>query len=76
MAYRVSKDGERDLTEGFVYWATRAGVEVAERLIDTIAERFYFSTLMDKLGHSARLIALGVLFLGGGGRWNVSGSNC
>lgn len=27
---------------------------------------FYFSTLMDKMGRSASLIALGVLFLGGG----------
>jgi len=30
---------------------------------------FYFSTVMDKLGRSASLIALGVLFLGGG--WTI-----
>ena len=30
---------------------------------------FFFSSVMDKLGRSASLMALGVLFLGGGWYW-------
>jgi plasmid stabilization system protein ParE len=39
--YRVSKDAERDLDEIFVYWAERAGIAVADRLIDAILERMH-----------------------------------
>ena len=38
--YRVSADAERDLDEIFLYWARRAGEQVADRLIDGIMERF------------------------------------
>jgi plasmid stabilization system protein ParE len=31
MRYRVSEDAERDLEEIFVYWAKRAGLEIADR---------------------------------------------
>jgi toxin ParE1/3/4 len=40
MRIRVSKAAERELDKIFVYWAQRAGVEVADRLIDSIEERF------------------------------------
>ena len=40
MRYRVSTDAEQDLTEIFLYWAKRAGLNVADRLIDSITERF------------------------------------
>lgn len=40
MRFRVSKVAERELDAIFVYWARRVGVEVAERLIDAIEERF------------------------------------
>ena len=39
--YRVSTEAERDLDEIFVYWAERASLDVAERLIDAIVERFW-----------------------------------
>jgi plasmid stabilization system protein ParE len=39
--YRVSKDAETDLDEIFAYWAERASVDIADRLIDAIVERFW-----------------------------------
>jgi len=41
MHYRVSQGAERDLDEIFLYWANRASLEVADRVVDTIAERFW-----------------------------------
>ena len=41
MRYRISEVAERDLEEIFVYWAERANLEIAERLIDGITERFW-----------------------------------
>jgi toxin ParE1/3/4 len=41
MRYRVSADAERDLDEIFLYWATRTSVSVADRLIDSITDRFW-----------------------------------
>src|SRR5256884_6264819 len=41
MRYRISEDAERDLDEIFVYWADRAGLEVADRITDRITERFW-----------------------------------
>ncbi len=41
MRYRVSNDAERDLDEIFLYWAKRASLEVADRVIDSITERFW-----------------------------------
>ena len=40
-AYRVSKDAEKDLDEIFEYWAERASLAIADRLIDAIVERFW-----------------------------------
>ena len=40
MQYHVTKVAERELDRIFVYWAQRAGVEVADRLIDAIEGRF------------------------------------
>ena len=40
MRFRVSKAAERELDRIFVYWAQRAGVDVADKLIDSIEERF------------------------------------
>ena len=40
MKIRVSKVAEREMDRIFVYWAQRAGVEVADRLIDSIERRF------------------------------------
>jgi toxin ParE1/3/4 len=41
MPIRVSADAARDLDEIFLYWARRAGVKAAERLVDAITERFW-----------------------------------
>jgi len=40
MQYYVAKKAERELDQIFVYWAQRAGVDVADRLVDSIEERF------------------------------------
>jgi toxin ParE1/3/4 len=40
MRFHVSKKAERELDEIFAYWARRAGLEVADRLLDSIEERF------------------------------------
>ncbi len=39
--YRVSKEAENDLDEIFAYWAEWASLEIADRLIDAIIERFW-----------------------------------
>ena len=39
--YRVSRDAELDLDEIFLYWAQRAGLQAADRLIDSITDRFW-----------------------------------
>jgi C-terminal processing protease CtpA/Prc len=41
MRYRVSEDAERDLDEIFVYWANRVSLEIADRVVDRITERFW-----------------------------------
>jgi toxin ParE1/3/4 len=41
MRYRVSADAERDLDEIFLYWATRTSLNVADRLIENITDRFW-----------------------------------
>ena len=58
--YRVSKDAERDLDEIFVYWAKRTSVEVADRLIDAIAERFWLIGGNPRCGRACGDIAPGV----------------
>ena len=39
--YRVSRDAESDLDDIFTYWAERASLEIADKLVDAIAERFW-----------------------------------
>ena len=41
MRYRVSKDANQDLDQIFLYWARRAGLKVADRLVDSILDRFW-----------------------------------
>src|SRR5258708_8882223 len=41
MRYRVSEEAEQDLDEIFLYWANRASLEAADRIIDRITERFW-----------------------------------
>jgi toxin ParE1/3/4 len=58
--YRVSKDAERDLDEIFLYWARRTGLEVADRLIDSITERFWLVGEHPDAGRPSQEIAAGV----------------
>ncbi len=39
--YRVSNAAENDLDEIFAYWAERANLDIADRLIDAIVDRFW-----------------------------------
>jgi plasmid stabilization system protein ParE len=41
MRYCVSEHAERDLDGIFLYWATRASLEAADRVVDRITERFW-----------------------------------
>jgi toxin ParE1/3/4 len=57
MRYRVSREAEQDLAEIFLYWAKRAGLKVADRLIDSIMDRFW---LLGEHRISSEDIAAGV----------------
>src|SRR5271165_3679793 len=60
MQYRISEDAERDLEEIFVYWANRASLEAADRIIDRITERFWLLGEHPDAGKRAGNIARGV----------------
>jgi|SRR5215469_14385476 len=60
MKYRVSRDAADDLDQIFCYWAKRAGLEVADRLVDSITERFWLLADYPDIGHAADNIAPGV----------------
>jgi plasmid stabilization system protein ParE len=50
MAHRLSPEAETDLDEIWLYVAKEAGVEIADRLIDSIAERFWLISLYPHIG--------------------------
>ena len=60
MAVRVSAEAARDLDEIFVYWAERAGLKTAARLIDAITDRFWLLGEHPHAGRAAEDIAPGV----------------
>ena len=60
MRYRVTKLAERDLDGIFVYWAKRAGQEVADRILDSIVERFWLLGEHPDAGKHSEDIAAGV----------------
>jgi toxin ParE1/3/4 len=60
MAFRVSKDAERDLDGIFLYWAKRAGLNVADRIIDNITDRFWLVGEHPEAGRASEEIAHGV----------------
>lgn len=60
MRYRVSDDAERDLEGIFLYWAGRVSLETADRVIDSIAERFWLIGEHPEAGRRAKDIAPGV----------------
>jgi toxin ParE1/3/4 len=60
MRYRVTKDAERELDEIFVYWARRASLEIAGRLIDNITDRFWLLGAHPKSGKPCDDLGAGV----------------
>lgn len=60
MRYRVSRDAEQDLDEIFLYWAKRAGLKAADRLIDGIMDRFWLLGEHPDAGKPSEDIAAGV----------------
>jgi toxin ParE1/3/4 len=60
MRYRVTKDAERELDEIFAYWAKRASPEIASRLIDSIADRFWLLGNHPKSGRPCGDLGVGV----------------
>jgi toxin ParE1/3/4 len=60
MRYRVSRAAERDLDEIFLYWAKRANVEAADRLIDGIMDHFWLLGEYPGVGRPSDEIAAGV----------------
>jgi plasmid stabilization system protein ParE len=60
MHYRVGKDAERDLDDIFLYWARRAGLETADRLIDSIMDRFWLLGEYPDAGRQSEDMAPGV----------------
>lgn len=60
MLYRVSHAAKRDLDDIFFYWAKRAGLAVADRLIENITSRFWLLGEYPEAGRSADDIASGV----------------
>jgi plasmid stabilization system protein ParE len=61
MKIRVSKVAEREMDRIFVYWAQRAGVEVADRLIDSIERRFQMLSDYPLVGRRCDEFAPGIL---------------
>jgi toxin ParE1/3/4 len=60
MRYRASADAQRDLDEIYLYWAGRASLKIADRVIDRIAERFWLLGEHPQAGTRAEHIAAGV----------------
>ena len=60
MRFRVSRNAERDLDEIFLYWAKRAGLKVADRLMENITDRFWLLGEHPDAGRAAEDIASGV----------------
>jgi toxin ParE1/3/4 len=60
MRLRVSRSAQSDLDDIFVYWAKRAGLDVADRLIDAMEEQFALLAERPLMGRKCEEIAAGV----------------
>jgi toxin ParE1/3/4 len=58
--YRVSKRARKDLDEIFAYWAERASVTVAGRLVDGIIGRFWLLGQYPRCGRACENLAPGI----------------
>jgi toxin ParE1/3/4 len=66
MQFYVTKKAERELDQIFVYWAQRAGIDVADRIVDSIEERFALLGDYPLVGRKCDDLAPGVFrFLAG-----------
>jgi toxin ParE1/3/4 len=66
MRFNVSAPADQDIEEIFLYWAARASPAIADRIIDTITERFSFlaqyplaGSRMDNLARGTRCLPVG-----------------
>ena len=57
MRFRVSPKAKLDLNEMFLYWANRASVELADRLLDEFEEHFAFLGDFPNIGRKCGEIA-------------------
>src|SRR2546421_5642864 len=60
MRYRISKDANQDLDHIFLYWERRASLKVAEKLVDSIIDRFWLLGEYPDAGRPCEHIAAGV----------------
>jgi toxin ParE1/3/4 len=60
MRHCLSRDAQRDLDAIFLYWAKRAGLEVADRLIDSVTDRFWLLGEHPDAGRPSEDMAAGV----------------
>lgn len=60
MRYRVTRQALEELRESHLYWAKRASLQVADRLIDNIAERFWLLGEYPEAGRDASALTAGV----------------
>jgi len=71
-SYRVLKDAERDLDGIFEYWAERASVGAADRLIDAITERFWILASTRRRGTLARISVVVCAVFRRAGTWCIT----
>ncbi len=71
-SYRVLKDAERDLDGIFEYWAERASIGAAERVIDAITERFWILGEHPEAGYACKDIGRGVRCFPAGDTWCIT----
>jgi toxin ParE1/3/4 len=60
MLYRISEDAQLDLEEIFLYWGDLVSLEAADRIVDSVTDRFWLLAEHPKAGKSASDIAPGV----------------
>ena len=60
MRFRVAQTSEKDLDAIFAYWADRAGLETAEKLLDAIVDRFALLAEFPQAGRACPAIASAV----------------
>jgi toxin ParE1/3/4 len=61
MRIHVSKEASQDMDDIFVYWAERVGIDVADRLVDEIVERFSLLAQFPLVGRKCERIQPGAL---------------